>query len=245
MWRKLSIFFALFFLLTPSFALTYIYYPTSGTVSDNGVFYIGKVGKNHIVKLILNAQDPSPIESITTDIPSEINYSVGRAFITFKAPSRDGNYAITLVIKRKNGIETVRIAFDVVSRPLEVVLGSSEPSVPEAGDGTLDVAVINHGVGLTKLSISSLFPSEPTTAVLPPHEVVKRSLTLHGGLSGEYSSEVVVKDELSGETYKVPITVTVYPTLSGRVKTVYLLADPFLPILQPIRLLLGVIFWRT
>ena len=245
MWRKLWIFFALFSLLTPSFALTYLYYPTSGTVSDGGVFYIGKVGKNHIVKLILDAKDPSPIQSITTDIPSEINYSAGRAFITFKAPSQEGNYAITLVIKRSNGIETVKIAFDVVSKPLEVVIGSSEPSIPEAGDGSFDVAVVNHGVGLTRLTISSPFPSEPTTVVLPPHEVVKRSLTLHGGLSGTYSTEVVVKDELSGETYEVPVTVTVYPTLPGRVKTVYLLADPFLPVLEPIRLLLGVIFWRT
>ncbi len=242
--RKLKILFALFFILSLSHASIYIYFPVSSQISDGGILYIGKLGKSHVVRLIFNAEDPSPILSVDTTPEANTVIRDGRLWITFQAPSSPGRYYLDISVERNTGMERYTIAYDVVEKPLLVELPSPTVSIPEAGTSNFSVGIVNTSLGSTKVRVSC--PRCPAVEVpIPPKETKVITLSASSTLSGDYNEEITVIDLYSGEKYTSPVTFVVYPTIEGRVRSVYLLPDVFLPVLYPFRLFLGVLFWRT
>lgn len=241
MWRSLKTLFALLLLTGIVLAETPVYFPVSGTVTDGGTFYIGKTGMNHSVRIILGAEGVSSIE---TDYPANVTISSGRAWVDFNAPSTPGPHHLCLDVVKETGLESFCIAYDVVENPLRVITEGNEVSVPEAGSSSFEFYVVNTGVGTTTLIPDCTYPCEGEEIVVYPMKESGGTVTFHSVVSGEYPSEILLKDALSGEVYRIPVTVNVYPTIRGRIRVHSILSDVFLPILHPVRLILGVLFWR-
>ena len=235
--------FALFFILNLSYASIYMYFPVSSQISDGGVLYIGKFGKNHIARLIFDAEDPTPILSVSTTPEANTVLRDGRLWITFKVPPSPGRYYMDITVERNTGIEKYTVAYDVVEKPLLVKIPSSSISIPEAGSSKFSIGIVNTSLGTTKVKVDCPRCS-PVETTLPPKETKVVTLRATSTLSGKYEEYVRVKDLYSDEEYKEPVTFVVYPTIAGRVYSVYLLPDIFLPVLYPFRLFLGVLFWR-
>ncbi|NPA87002.1 MAG: hypothetical protein GXO00_03255, partial [Candidatus Diapherotrites archaeon] len=171
-------------------------------------------------------------------------FSAGRLIVEFNAPAEEGNYSVELLLQKENGLETVYIAYDV-KRSILSVSADGTVRIPEGGEGSLRAVVYNPGAGITTVKLYSSFPSGEVVRELPAHEAVELEIPLYSSFSGTFEEKVYVVDLRSGEVYESPVTVEVYPTLYGRIRSVYLFPELAFPLLYPIRLLLGVMFWKT
>ena len=245
MWKRLLTLFVLLFLASLVSSATWIYEPVAASVTDQGALYIGKVGRNHMVKLILNAEQPEPIEDVMLDYPGKrITVSSGRIYIEFNAPSIPGRYSIKITVKKKTGIESFTIGFDVVEKPLQIKVENNLIVIPELEQNTLRILVINPLASSTYLMVTSPDAVRPIRFFLPRHEVPEpKEIQLRADFSGDYPSYVLAEDILNGETYKIPIHIHVTSTMRGRIESIRMAPDLFLPVLYPPRLLLEVLMW--
>lgn len=240
MWRNLSVLLLLPFLASLVAADTLIYYPVSATVTDGGTFFMGNVGRGHLVHIIISGDTPSRILNLSTSLPAQITSRAGRIWVDLNAPHTPGPFSVCFDATKTTGIEHFCLGFNVVDKPLQIKPQSDTVLVPEYGSSTLSFLVINQSLGTTEIKPSCTFPCTAKAIPIHPATVSQGDITFSYSLAGDYPATLTFTDLRSGEEYNLPITISVYPTLTGRIRSGRLLPDIALPLLYPFRLLLEV-----
>ena len=222
-------------------AKTLIYEPLAVVLSDGDVIYIGKVGPGYTIRIIMNTEYPTPVVSVESDYPITFTQRSGRGWVEFNAPTEPGTYHLLLAVKHTNTVDRITVSYDVVPEPL-IIRFPSAVSAKELSVKTTRGYVLNPTVGYTYLRISCPMCTVNTRFV-PPKDGVYLPLTIRAGFSGLYNVPVRVKDLRSGDVYEQTLKLRVEPSLPGRVMSFRISSDFLTPIIYPIRLLIGVIFW--
>jgi len=229
-------------LLSSAFGLTHVIYPKSALAEDGSVTYMGRIGLGHVLKIIIDAEYPEKIISISTDPETNIVLSSGRFYIYY-TPTDLGPTGIKFFVDKNKTYETFTLSFDVVKSALEVNC-SDTVTVPEFSRGSISVVVFNRSLGATDIKITCPV-CETVMLPLAPLEAASVDVPLSTNLSGRYRISLLVEDLRAGERYTQNFTLFSAPTLLGRIRAGATFFDFLFPLLQPFKDMAGVVFWRT
>lgn len=236
-WKKLL----WLLLLSEVFALTHIFYPKSSLIEDGSVIYMGRVGFNHVLKIIIDGSYPDKITKVSTDPETNIIHAAGRYYVYY-APENIGPGGIKFYVEKNNITEVFTLSYDVSRSVLDVNI-QPVVSIPEFSEGNLELFIFNHSLGSTSVRISCP-RCESNDLTLNPLEPVKVNISVTTDLSGTYSVPLVVEDLRSRDRYNLRFLLVSVPTLNGRILAGSKFFDFLFPLLQPFKDIAGVIFWK-
>ncbi len=216
-----------------------MYYPLALVLKDGDTIYIGKVGPQHVVRIILNGEDPVPILEVNTNLPSIVSSSSGRIWIDFNAPSKEGPFTFCMDVKKTKGLETHCLAFDVDKNVIEV--RTSDVRGREFEYSSLKAVLRNKGNGIARVDVYCDLCNK-RSVTLYPHEIKEVVLDVRMPVAGSYTVKLYVNDGLNASEAFFRILST--PTVEGRLFTSKLYPDLLHPLLYPIKVMWRLLVWK-